>query len=307
MISLSHKCKICGEVPVNEQGDICQGCSDPYSSHYADPPPLHGTGNRRRVLIGDAVVPADISVACDNDRTGTSVILTTAQNTYQPVVQSTTAPANPRSAAISSPINPVVSNSALRATDYETEGVVRNYKEETSKSFLLERWVRTLFKGVPFSMDNTIHTFQVYPQGWMTTNTGIPICDEVVVYGQVNRGKISLDNTVQVWGKRDTSNAIVATKIFNVASGTWLNIRYGLSPLAAWIITLAVVSLPFLLFFYIQNSPEALIVLLGIILMLIAIFNFKLFIKIIGLALMGVLAVTTGLIKMTFGIFGKNR
>lgn len=233
---MSYMCKICGAVPVQKQGDVCQACSDPYSSVYSPPSQGSAVNNARKVLIGDFASNTGGLIPNGDDAVVMQPVNSlTVQAANLPAVNNTTVPTRVKSTFMSG------------VDDYDVEGNVRNYKEEECKSFIMERWFRTLFTMVPFTTDDTVHTFQVY-QGWNAANTSNAVCDEVIVYGKITRGKINIDNTVRVWGKRDKSNSIVVTKIYNVSSDTNLNIRYGVSPALAWMITIFIISLPFLLY-----------------------------------------------------------
>lgn len=47
-------------------------------------------------------------------------------------------------------------------------------------------------------------------------------CDQVILYGKINKGVISENNDVEVYGYRDSSNNIIVSYVRNKASGTMI-------------------------------------------------------------------------------------
>jgi hypothetical protein len=81
----------------------------------------------------------------------------------------------------------------------------------------LFKLAKSLFSGIPYTLDNDLTTFQVFPDysGKTVTASG-NACDQVIVYGKVAAGVISENNSVEVYGKRDSNNNIISDKIKNI-------------------------------------------------------------------------------------------
>ena len=77
------------------------------------------------------------------------------------------------------------------------------------------------FKGVPFTLDDDVTMFQVFPD---FTGTSLNVlgnaCDQVIVYGRLNNGAVSENNDVEVYGRRDSNNNVIAKTIKNTAKST---------------------------------------------------------------------------------------
>ena len=98
--------------------------------------------------------------------------------------------------------------------------------------------------GIPFTLDDDITMFQVYPDfSGSALNSLGNACDQVIVYGRLNKGTISENNDVEVYGRRDSSGNIIARTIKNKASGTTITAQRALGPGGVWTITLLALAL----------------------------------------------------------------
>jgi len=100
-------------------------------------------------------------------------------------------------------------------------GIIRNTRHNVEKRSFLSGWIRAMVSGVPFSLDNEVTSFQVFPDcDGMSPNMSGNACDQVIMHGRVTQGVICDHNVVAVYGKRDSNNNILASSVTNAASGT---------------------------------------------------------------------------------------
>lgn len=261
---MSYKCRICGSNDVDNPGDICELCAigqDPYaagmSASSASSKRPHILNNNqeakdtsytpkrssnRKVLLNGG---SDLS---NTDPYGND--MTADQNA--PTVQVYSAGQVPQQVAPAA--SSVTVQKAPKASSNQplASGIVKNISIDDQKRFFLSKWFRTLFTGIPYMLDNEVTMFQIFPDYTGTAlNTLGNACDQVVVYGRLNHGAISENNDVEVYGKRDANNNIIAKMIRNKASGTTVSPSRTISCLAAWLISLAVIPLAISLFFVI--------------------------------------------------------
>lgn len=125
-----------------------------------------------------------------------------------------------------------------------TTGIIKNISTDTVKKSFLGKWFRSFFSGIPFSIDDDVTSFQVFPDySGSTVNASGNACDQVIVYGKVTAGTVSENNNVEVYGKRDSGNNIIAKTIRNMASGTIVAPSRVIPSVAVRIITLAIAGL----------------------------------------------------------------
>lgn len=140
-------------------------------------------------------------------------------------------------------------------------GITKNVANSTQQRGFLVKLADAVFRGIPFTADPDILTFQVFPDYSGTTLTASgTACDQVIVYGKVNAGVVSENNHVRVYGHRDSSNQIVADKIVNTASGMIIVPQNVVSALVVRLAVLAVLLVLAGLFAYIGIPGLALIV-----------------------------------------------
>lgn len=109
---------------------------------------------------------------------------------------------------------------------------------------MLGKWFRALFSGIPFTLDDEVTMFQVFPDFSGTALNALGnACDQVIVYGKLNSGAISENNDVEVYGRRDSNNNIIAKTIKNKASGTTISPARSIGQAVAWLLTAIVVAI----------------------------------------------------------------
>ena len=120
-------------------------------------------------------------------------------------------------------------------------GIARNVYADAIMRSVMFKWFRSLFSSTPFSLDNYVTTFQVYPDINSINSSGF-ICDQVIIYGQVPAGFVDEGNNVEVYGRRDARGNIIASSVINTASGTIVRPYLSLSAPAVKFITLMVIA-----------------------------------------------------------------
>ena len=251
---MTYKCRICGANEVDKQGDICELCAigqDPYAQNQT---PSHGTqatsqlnngnhnnvsyspkrGSNRKVLLNDGK-SLDNQDPYGNDMTTSDT---------QPSVQVYAAGQVPQTSQQTTTVvnaTPVSKMSGIRPI---TTGITKNISVDNQKKSILAKWFRALFTGIPFTLDDDVTMFQVFPDFLGTSLNALGnACDQVIVYGKLNNGVVSENNDVEVYGHRDANNNVIAKKIKNKASGTIITPARALSPGWVWFVTAIVFAL----------------------------------------------------------------
>lgn len=269
---MAYKCSVCGIYEVEHDGDVCEYCaaaSDPYAKaardhgrsraggpvvsqpRSAEEAPAGRTARRKILVSGEADAPVprsteDLAAAHTSDvpvyRPGEAA----AQQNVP--VSTNTSPATAQAAPTQSPTGALCT------------GITKNVANSTQQRGFFAKVADAVFRGIPFTADPDILTFQVFPDYSGTTLTASgTACDQVIVYGKVNAGVVSENNHVQVYGHRDSSNQIVADKIVNTASGMIIVPQNVVSALVVRLAVLAVLLLLAGLFAYIGVPGLALI------------------------------------------------
>lgn len=250
---MSYKCRICGSNEVDNPGDICELCAigqDPYaagigSAQYRDSgsnsdspatsAPIYSpkrSSNRRVLLKGGA--PLQNTDPYGNDISETES--PASVKVYSAGQTPTVSPVNNSSVII--PAAKVSSNQPI------TTGVTKNITVDNQKKSIISKWFRALFSGIPFTIDDDVTMFQVFPDFTGTSLNALGnACDQVIVYGRLNNGAVSENNDVEVYGRRDSNNNIIAKSIRNTASGTTITPQRCIGVGVVWVITLLVVGL----------------------------------------------------------------
>ncbi len=261
---MSHKCRICGVNEVDNPGDICELCSigqDPYAQStttnqtYTSAPQhkilnssdnnqdscsyVHKKGATRKVLLngGTSLVNQDpfgndMSPVVSEPQVHTYI----SGQTHQVTQQNTTI-------MNSQPVKRVSKNQPL------TSGITKNIRVDNQNRSFLSKWFRALFIGIPFTLDNDVTMFQVFPDfTGMSLNALGNACDQVIVYGKLNNGVVSENNDVEVFGRRDSKNNIIAKVIKNKASGTTITPTRSIGQGFVWLITAIILALIFMIF-----------------------------------------------------------
>ena len=253
---MSYKCRICGFNDVEEENGICDFCAmgrDPYaeaihnSNGAVDDTPIGKNstherssttyvpahGKRKRILL-NAGKPNDhkSTVVSDND-----MIMDSSVKVYQAGEM----PSASFSSETSNSNTKENTTSPKNASGLLASGIVKNVSVDKQKKYFIQKLFDTLFTGVPFTLDNDIIMFQVFPDYTGTSLNAMGYaCDQVIVYGKINAGVVSENNDIDVYGNRDSNNNIVAKKMRNKATGTIIEPARVLSPSAIWGITITV-------------------------------------------------------------------
>lgn len=253
---MAYKCRVCGVNEVDNQGDICELCAigqDPYaqsqtashSSQAASQPNTNNyrsntgsyapkrAGNRKVLLNGGTSLARQDPYG--NDMTDAdpqpSVQVYSAGQVPQTSQQSTT--------VVNAP--PVVKASGNQPI---TTGITKNIFIDNQKKSILMKWFRALFTGIPFTLDDDVTMFQVFPDFSGTSLNALGnACDQVIVYGKLNNGAVSENNDVEVYGRRDSNNNVIAKTIKNKASGTTITPKRSIGQGVVWLITVIVAAL----------------------------------------------------------------
>ena len=247
---MSYKCSVCGVNEVHNPGDMCELCAigqDPYASGMtrtqqttADdiiPESSSASGysskrhpNRKVLLNGGAALN-------NTDPYGNSI--SAAPVSQVKVYSAGQTPAVPQNS--NTPI--AVQTPAASSRQPITAGITKNITTDNQKRAFITKWFRALFSGIPFTVDDDITMFQVFPDFSGTSVNALGnACDQVLVYGKLNNGIISENNDVEVYGRRDSQGNIVAKTITNRATGTTIKPQRSLSAAVVWCITLAVLG-----------------------------------------------------------------
>lgn len=254
---MSYKCRICGVNDVDNQGDICELCAigqDPYAQCSSSPNNFQSAshnyttnndqnnygsyaprrGPNRKVLLNGGTSLAN------QDPYGNDMTVSDSQ----PSVQVYSAGQVPKTAQqyqtiVSTPATPRASG-----TQPLTSGITKNISVDTQKKSIIGKWFRALFTGIPFTPVDDVTMFQVFPDFTGTSLNALGnACDQVIVYGKLNNGAVSENNDVEVYGRRDSNNNIIAKSIKNKASGTIITPARTIGQGIAWLITATVAIL----------------------------------------------------------------
>lgn len=237
---MTYKCSICGENDVEYDGDICEECSnrmDPFANKINKQYQAQNT--TRKVYMQ----PSNSNGS--EYKTVRKVLL---DDTYKNEVRESKV----EETKVNEVLNPIDSQiqqfPPKNNNQPITVGVVKNIFIDNQRKSNLNRWFTSLFCGIPFYLGEEITTFQVYPDfsGTILNSMG-NACDQVIVFGKIDKGVISENNTVEVIGTRDSKNNIIAKTIINKASGTIINPRNSVSALFVWAVTLSIFFILFLL------------------------------------------------------------
>lgn len=262
---MAYKCRICGTNDVEHPGDVCELCAigqDPYASAMqskSSTPEVsrqglfqpqtsddmstytRGRGKNRKVLLGGGAPVANV------DSYGNSIVPQedSSVQVYQAGQVPVSQPASNQPVVVSSRTgsNTGAGTSETNKNAPLTSGITKNISVDVQKKSALRKLFRTLFKGIPYTLDNDITMFQVFPDYTGTSlNAMGNACDQVIVYGKLNAGAVAENNDVEVYGHRDADNNIVAKKIVNKASGTTATPDRVIPVAVIWAITIIVFS-----------------------------------------------------------------
>jgi len=253
---MAYKCRICGINEVDNQGDICELCAigqDPYAqnqtpsrspqipsqSNINDNQNGNGSYSPKRGANRKVLLNGGTSLA-NQDPYGNDMTTSDAQPSVQVYSAGQVPQASQQNTTV---VNtpPVVKASGNQPV---TTGIIKNISVDKQKKSILTKWFRALFSGIPFTLDDDVTMFQVFPDFTGTSLNALGnACDQVIVYGKLNNGAVSENNYVEVYGRRDTNNNIIAKTIKNKASGTTITPAGTIGQGFVWFITAIVVAL----------------------------------------------------------------
>lgn len=234
MSFMSYKCSKCNKSYVDNQGDLCDNCLTltRQQTTLNSSNSQSNSSNRRKVLINPNINVSQIGP------TNNTPVPTSQNNPSIAQVAPKQSPSNPT--------NPTPYTS-VPVPKY-IQGTVKNLRSEHLRESFFRRWGRTLFLGVPYFKYNEIQTFQLFStNNASTANPNLHSCYEIIIYGQIKRGFITDNNTVQVWGSKRSNNSVYARKIINVTSNTTTQTTDGIPTIVAWILTILVPALVILI------------------------------------------------------------
>lgn len=289
---MNYKCKSCGQYDVIHPDDICEMCTlmqDPYAStsqNSSDLPLTNSNENelnnetgyfpgsrRRKIFLHGAG-------AADSDISGNDIVLKSDDTDSVQVYSSGQIPTPAASHSLhnSNHKNSTVSNQNTVSATYATKGITKNICANNQQQYFLQKWFRALFTGIPFTINDDITVFQVFPDFSGTARTASGnACDQVIVYGTIKPGMISDNNDVEVYGRRDSSNNIIAKSIVNKASGAMITPQGVLSVTGVWGITVCILAILGALLSRLGGQG-----IITVIIVLLCLANIKLIFKIIG-------------------------
>lgn len=249
---MTYKCIVCGLNEVRKQGGTCELCAigeDPYAASI-----------RRMRSVASESVP-EVTVYDDGDtakKEKRQTNLMSRVNSARDIDSRNNAIINPpntsplpvqRSVGVVRTVSESIPSTVTTQSEVSSlpqpicHGIVRNIMVDTQERRLFSRWVRTLFFGVPYTMDDTATMFQVFPDYTGTSlNAQGTVCDQIIVYGRLATGAVCENNEVEIYGKRDKNNIIVVKRIRNVASGTIIEPQRVVGTGAVWVITAIVLA-----------------------------------------------------------------
>ena len=249
---MAYRCRICGVSEVDNPGDICELCAigqDPYSQGQAT------YGSSQFDSQSDS---GDRNNSSHNSRKGTSrkVLLNGGKSlsNQDPYGNDMTVSESEHSVRVYSAgeVPQEVQHTENDYYDEEipaknqpiTSGITKNISADVYKRPTMVKWFSALFMGIPFTLDDDVTTFQVFPDFSGTAlNAMGNACDQVIVYGKLNSGVVSENNDVEVYGRRDSKNNVIAKEIKNKASGTTIRPERSIGQGAAWFITVVIIAL----------------------------------------------------------------
>ena len=235
-----NKCANCGNSDVDNAGDLCELCA---LGHSHQSPKSHNHGTKRKIPIKNQ----DDSDEDKNYGKGNSrkvLINGTPQNIYSQgnTISQTTTPNQSMILTNPKPIKKV----SIFSRQPISKGFVQNFHTSNERRSFWVKWYHSFFKSVPFSSDDSIHSFEVYPDYEGTYNDYGVLCDLILIYGRI-RTRLHNNNEVEVFGKRNNDNAIIASKVVNKASNTEIRPEKAIPAIIIRLMTFAVFFFLFIL------------------------------------------------------------
>lgn len=273
---MAYKCIICGSSEVANPGDICELCAigqDPYAATVGNPEEYNSASSDaghvgRQILLGRSHAPGTVNrgktrrvllngggdLFANSDSGGDNVVPPQAPEPTVPVYHAGQLSSQQMQAAtaVAPPATGIGNKTQNTVSKFDGEvliafGITKNISVDTQRHSFIQKWFRALFSGIPFTIDDDITMFQIFPDytGSSLNSVG-NACDQVIVYGKVNHGAIAENNEVEVYGRRDSHNNVVASKIKNKASGTTVTPERTISAAVVWAITIVLFTSVFI-------------------------------------------------------------
>lgn len=255
---MSYKCSVCGVNEVEEPGGICELCAldqDPFFSSVAGENEKKKNNNKRRVI--DITELEEEPYIPGRNRNKKNILLNgIPQATSYPVEAAN--PDHNNSVPVYSPGEVAhQSHNSFQSTVQTQQkkkhvsqksmpmakGIIKNISVTSEEMSFFSKLLGSLTKGIPYMFDDEIVMFQVFPDySGNSLNAMGNVCDQVIVYGTIHSGAIADNNSVEVYGHRDSNNIIVAKSIKNMASGTTITPSRFLSPFAVYFFVLLIIA-----------------------------------------------------------------
>lgn len=248
---MAYKCSICGSNEVEQLGGICELCSisqDPYISSVPD--------SKSNIISSNSDTDLEINKYTNTHRSNRRILINggnslSNQDPYgndigsdqdDSVVKVYSAGKTP---TIQSDSGDITNDEIIQNKNQPISvGITKNITVDNQKKSILVKWFRALFTGVPFTIDNEITMFQVFPDYTGTSLNAVGnACDQIIVYGKLNNGSISENNDVEIFGRRDSNNNIIAKTIRNKASGTIIKPMRKIDSAVVWMLTVLIFML----------------------------------------------------------------
>lgn len=249
---MAYKCRICGSNDVENPRDICELCAisqDPYASSISKNEPNYSNtrphifndssaknapytpkqNSKRKMLVGSNSGSSDYDASSNDEIVNQNQQSVPVYSAGQSLQQS-----NATSNSVSTSNN--INSSRNQPISV---GITKNITVDNQKKSIFLKWFRTLFLGIPFTLDDEVTMFQVFPDYSGTSLNALGnACDQIILYGKLNQGVISENNDVEVYGRRDSHNNVIAKTIKNKASGTTVSPIRTIGAGWVWLITI---------------------------------------------------------------------
>ena len=246
----NYKCRNCGLNDVDNYGDLCDSCKDslmPFSGSQQNPDNTMSTSgikvNRKIYNKPDNQPQVKTKVSRKIITASTNNV---PVNTYEPENKIVSNVQNSVVNTVSNPpqVSVATNTPVVNTQPYIVKGIVKNLKADYENIGFFKRWFRALFSSVPYAINKDITVFQIFPDySGTTTNSSGNLADQVVAYGTLLPGMVSENNSVEVYGHRDTKGVIVLRKIRNTATGTEIRPKNIISPAVIRIVTILLLAL----------------------------------------------------------------
>lgn len=246
---MKYKCKICGINDVYREDEVCELCvitNDPYAQSILPDARQNVADNKKDYTKSKqkiTYVPSNSTGRKILIHGGTSGVDNKLQTNKVPVV-STVNMSVPQLNNQMRQEDAITDSSTSEKTETKhgqipiSAGIIKNVSVSEVKMSKLRRWGRALFSGIPFSWNETVVSFQVFPDySGLALNAMGNACDQVVVYGRMNAGTICENNNVEIYGRRGSDNVIIAKYIRNIASGATIFPNDVIGTGGVWILT----------------------------------------------------------------------